>query len=44
MKQQCLDEWANGNFEDRDLNLKAIGKVQMLVDIINMDYEEANGE
>lgn len=44
LKQGCLEEWANGNFQDHETNLKAIGKVQMLDDIINISYEEANGE
>ena len=43
LRNQCLEEWANGNFQDQETNLKAIGKVQMLSDILDMTFEEAHG-
>ena len=43
LRNQCLEEWANGNFQDPNTNLKAIGKVQMLDDILGMTFEEAHG-
>ena len=39
-KEQAMQDWVDGVFQGHEVNLKAIGKVQMLDDILNMDYTD----
>lgn len=43
-KEEATENWVAGVFKDQESNLMAIGKVQMLDDLLNIDFEETNGE
>ena len=43
-REEATENWVAGVFKDQESNLMAIGKVQMLDDLLNIDFEETNGE